>query len=196
MRTLSGCLPGWWSTLNALRRSWVPHPSVLRVRGLTLLFSCSPSVRECRSPRLLRGHLNVRITTANIILNSVSESRLSLNSVGERRQIRSNLHALIRCGCAVGISLLCLRKFLYFKYPGFLPSAGWHPVSASAKWTAIVFNSAVAAILLLVLLGMPLCFYIAIRHRRDPTGSLPVVLDVVSLLVLYAAAYFLLFPSS
>src|SRR5258708_32627352 len=47
-------LAGGWSTLNAVRRSWVPHPTVLRVRGLAFPFlACcfiSPSFSPRRSP--------------------------------------------------------------------------------------------------------------------------------------------------
>jgi len=57
-------------------------------------------------------------------------------------------------------------------------------------------NSIALFIMLIVLPGVLLCLYLAVRTRKTPGDSIPLAADTIAVAVLYAATYYLLFPSS
>jgi hypothetical protein len=116
-----------------------------------------------------------------------------MNSI-TRKKTELSFHNAIRWGSTVGISILFLRRLIYLKYPGFLPSDDWHPTSTSARWTSVTINSTALLIMLLVLPGVPLCLYLAVRTRKAEGDSIPLAADIIALVALYAATYFLLLP--
>ena len=119
---------------------------------------------------------------------------MSLTDTKAHENAGLNVHSFARWGSAIGISVLCLRRFLYLKYPGFLPSENWNPSSTTTQWASTIFNTTALFIMLLVLPGVPLCLYLAVRTRKAQSGNIPLAVDATAFVALYAATYFLLFP--
>lgn len=108
-----------------------------------------------------------------------------------RRKILS-LHILIRWCACLGTAMLLIRRVLYLNFPDFLPSKTWAPHSTSAKWAGIAVNGITELILQLILLGLPICLYVAASTHRGGHSRSPLVVDAAFSGVLYGAAYFLL----
>jgi hypothetical protein len=74
------------------------------------------------------------------------------------------LHPLIRWAAFTGIALLAVRRLLYVTFPNFLPSSRWRPES---WWAGVLANGVFELILLMFLLGVPVCIYFfRLRYTR------------------------------
>lgn len=90
--------------------------------------------------------------------------------------------------------MLCLRRVILLALPNFLPSQNWHPESSYAKWLGIAVNSTAELVLLLTLLGTPFWLIFTLRAQRTRAGNPSVMIDLLLVVLLYGAAYFLLAP--
>jgi len=102
---------------------------------------------------------------------------------------QSTFDQLIRWGASVGIAVLLLRRLLFNRYPGFLPTRIWHPTSSAAKWTGLAVDAATVFTLLIVLLGLPFCLYFAIRLRDRLHHAQALVIDALCVAALYGTAF-------
>ena len=98
------------------------------------------------------------------------------------------LQPLIRWAAFTGIALLATRRFGYAKFPNFLPSSAWRPES---WWTGVLINAAFELLLLLLLLGVPICIY-RFRLRGGNTTARDLLIDCAAAVALYLAALLLL----
>jgi hypothetical protein len=97
------------------------------------------------------------------------------------------MQRLTRWAAFTGIVLLVLRRFLYARFPGVLPSRAWRPES----WFAgLLLNGIFELILLALLLAVPFCVY---RFRRAGLADgRDFAIDCAAVGALYLSALLLL----
>lgn len=96
------------------------------------------------------------------------------------------LYHLARWAAFTGIFLLLARRLVYATFPNFLPSSAWRPES---WWSGFLIDAAFELILLMVLLGVPVCMYFL---RRRYTSSRDLLIDCAAAGSLYLTALVLL----
>jgi hypothetical protein len=96
--------------------------------------------------------------------------------------------SLIRWAAFTGIALLVVRRWVYVKFPGFLPSSAWRP----EHWLAGVLANAVFELVLLAfLLGVPFGIYF-FRLRAGHTNARDLMIDCAAAAGLYLTALLVL----
>lgn len=94
----------------------------------------------------------------------------------------------IRWAAFTGIALLVVRRLVYLTFPNFLPSRAWRPES---WWAGVLANAVFELILLMFLLGVPICIYF-FRLRTGQTSARDLSIDCAAAISLYLAALLLL----
>ena len=108
-----------------------------------------------------------------------------MNEAGYRPR---TLRPLTRWAAFTGIALLVVRRSVYVAFPNALPSSAWPPT----LWlTGTLATAAFELIVLLLLLGVPFCFYY-FRQRNGHTSARDVWIDCAAAAGLYLAAFLLL----
>lgn len=97
-------------------------------------------------------------------------------------------HPLIRWAAFTGIALLVVRRLVYRTFPNFLPSSAWRPES---WWAGLVVSAVFELILLVFLLGIPVCIYF-FRLRSGDTSVRDLLIDCAAAVSLYLTALLLL----
>jgi hypothetical protein len=98
------------------------------------------------------------------------------------------LNPLIRWAAVTGIALLVARRLVYLTFPSFLPSSAWRPES----WRAgVLINAVFELILLILLMGVPLCIYF-FRLSTRRTSERDLLIDCAAAGSLYLTALLLL----
>ena len=106
----------------------------------------------------------------------------------------AQLRLYFRWSASLAIAVLILRRFLYVAVPTLLPRPSWHPATMAEKWTGLTFAAFFDGLMILALLGSPLCLYLLFRLRASDSKQSQLWGDAVLLVALYALAALLLRP--
>jgi hypothetical protein len=98
------------------------------------------------------------------------------------------LAPLIRWAAFAGIALLVLRRLVYVTFPDFRPTSAWRPEN---WWAGLLETAVFELILLVLLLGIPVCIYF-FRLRKGHTTARDLLIDCAATVSLYLTALFLL----
>jgi hypothetical protein len=106
------------------------------------------------------------------------------------------LDGLIRLASMGGIVLLVARRWVYLFFPKFLPSRAWIPASSLSRWAGAITSGVFAMVMILILLGVPFCFYFYGRLFWRSPNVRHLLIDATFAVGLYVTAWFLLSPPS